>query len=284
MKRALLVFGSLVLIAILGTGAWYYRFIYCYEKWFENNLVSTVWTSTKQQEMEEIFNQPFTYCGEGSTSRAYASADQRFVIKTFFKSRFISQLPQSLPVLSNLANRRKELRVKYNRIFGSINASYFIPKESGMIYYQFIRPTERFDHSVQLTEKDGSITWLDLNLAEYIVQKKALIVSDYFLTHMAAGEVEKVKSGIVKLLSITKNLYDQGIVLVVLQFLDNFGFVGDEPIRIDVEHVRFDPMWKKKGRAHLAKEIAQFRNWVEIYIPELLPFFNEQVSQLWRDL
>ena len=74
---------------------------------------------------------------------------------------------------------------------------------------------------------------------------------------------------------MTKTLYDQGIVLVTLQFLDNFGFIGDEPMRIDVEHVRFDPEWKEKGKAHFQKETAKFRRWIIRYAPEMLPYFDE---------
>jgi hypothetical protein len=262
-------------MTILGYGAWYLRFIYAYERWFDTHLVATIWTAAKEKEVTEILNQPFLYCGQGSTSKAYVSTDGQFVIKCFLQSEFISKKSWSIPVIKKLANRRKELRVKYNRIFGPIYAYQNIPKESGLIYYQFIRPSNHFHQQVQLIEKDGSTVWLDLNQTEFLIQKKAVLVSDYLRAHVIQGDLEGAKSGLAKLLWMAKNLYDQGIVLVTLQFLDNFGFVGDDPMRIDVEHISFDANWKETGKAHMSQELAKFRSWIVEHTPQLILFFNE---------
>jgi hypothetical protein len=279
-KRGLKISAIVLMMLFVGGAGWYYRFIYSYERWFDTHLVATVWTPMKEKELAEILHQRFRYCGKGSTSGAYVSEDGQFVLKTFLKKEFRSKTGQSIPIFRELANKRKELRSKYNRVFGPINAYQYIPQESGMIYYQFIRPTHRFHHLIQLTEKDGSISWLDPNRDEYVIQKKAVLAQVYLQDYVARGDLERAKNGIVQLLEMTKTLYAQEIVLVALQFLNNFGFVNDEPIRIDVEHVRFDPKWKKKGRAHFRKEVAKFRNWVESEVPVLLSFFDETVERL----
>lgn len=279
-KTLLKIVVAILVVAAAGGSAWYYRFIYSYERWFETNLVSTLWTPMKQKQVSEILSQPFVYCGQGSTSRAYVSADGQFVIKTFLQNKFVSRTVKSIPIIRELANRRKELRAKYNRIFGAIHAYQYMPEESGMIYYQFIRPTYHFHQVVQLIEKDGSITWLNPNEEEYLIQKKAVIVSEYLLKHLEQGDIEKAKSGIAKLLQMTKILYDQGIVVTVLQFLDNFGFLDDEPMRIDVEHICFDSKWKKAGKTHFKKEVALFRHWVEENASALIPSFDETVQKL----
>jgi hypothetical protein len=273
-KRLLVIFLFLVILA----GGGYWGSVYYYHHWFDTHLMGTVWTPSKEQELAEIINQPYRYLGKGSSSKAYVSADNRFVIKTFIKNRFASKRCKYLPIIRDLENKRKALKVKYERSFGPIYAYQYIPRESGMIFYQFVRPRNLFHQTIRLTEQDGSISELDLDKDEYVIQKKAVIVSQYLKNHLDQGDLNAVKSGITKLLRLTKTLYDQGIVLVVLQFLDNFGFVGDEPIRIDVEHLCFDPDWKEKeGKGHLRRQLADFRAWIANNAPaEILDYFDNE--------
>jgi len=276
-KRILFI---LAFLALIGAG-WYARLIHFYQHWFDTHLLGTVWTPAKEKQLAEIVRQPFRYCGEGSTSKAYVSEDGRFVIKLFLNNSFKSHYWQNFPFLRDLANKRKELRCKYNRSFGAINAYQYIPEESGMVFYQFIRPRNLFSHPILLRESDGTLSEFDLNESEYIIQKKAVIVSEYFSAHLSNGNLEKVYSGITKILELVKTLYDQGIVLVVLQFLDNFGFVGDEPIRIDVEHVCYDPKWKEKGKEHLQKQLPAFRKWIVNNAPEeVVSHFDGEVQRI----
>ncbi len=269
------IFAFVFALILLSAGGWYYRFIYSYEKWFDTHVLATVWTPSTEKEMAEIFAQPFRYCGKGSTSGAYVSDDGKIVLKTFVQKEFVSHWDK-IPFFSYLANRRKELRVKYNRCIGPINAAHYIPKESGMVYYQFIHPKHRFHQRIQLIEKDGSISLFDPNENEFFVQKKAVLVWDYILDKLSIGEIDQVKNAITKLFRLTKSLYDQGIKVAALQFLDNFGFLDDELIRIDLEHIRFDPKWN--GTSHYAKEIRKFREWFVDKVPELTAFFDETAN------
>lgn len=261
--------------------AWYFLSIYSYHRFFTTHLMGTLWTETKKAELEEILCQPFHFCGQGSTSRAYTSEDGRFVIKTFLEKQSRSKKCRYIPFLRDLANKRRALKAAYKRTLGPINAYQYLPKECGLIFYQFIYPRELFHKSVRLYEKDGSISELDLDQSEYLIQRKAVIVSEYLQAHLVKGDLEKVKGAITKLFLLTKTLYDQGIMLVVLQFLDNFGFIEDEPIRIDVEHLRFDPQWKKANKRHLAKEISKFRSWIVKHAPEeILHYFDSEVESI----
>ncbi len=275
-------FGFLMFAVALGAvGGWYVWTVRSYEKWFDEHLMGTVFTDSKRTELEGILNQPFRYLNQGSTSKAYVSQDGRFVIKFFLRDQYISKKFRNIPWISKLANRKRTVKMKYDRSFGPIYAQQYIPNESGMIYYQFIKPRDLFHRSVHLIEKDGSESEVDLDRAEFVIQKKAVLVSEYLLDHIARGDLETAKSGISKLLRMTKLLYDQGIVLSVLQFLDNFGFVNDEPIRIDVEHVRFEPNWKEMGKNHLRKQIPRFRAWLKKHAPpEVVEHFDAEIRDL----
>ena len=209
------LFPILILVAI-GTGAWYYKYIYSYKRWFTTHLTATVWTTAKEKEVKEIVQQPFHYFGKGSTSNAYVSLDGKFVLKTFLKTKFTSKSGQSIPGLRELLNKRKELRIKYNRIFGPINAYQYIPQESGMIYYQFIHPKSRFEQLIQLTEQDGSITWLDPNQEEYIILSNASSSSATIIGFIALYTIEKSRSGTVAAIEhLIASLNQTNLILII---------------------------------------------------------------------
>lgn len=278
MKRSFLIGSSCVLLLFVG---WYFGSLYFYHHWFKTHVIGTVWTENKKQEVSKILSQTFRFCGQGSKSKAYASQDGQYVIKLFIRNRFVSKKFNRIPLLRDYANQRKALKVHYERAFGPMNAYQFIPNETGMLYYQFYKSRNLFPQSFQVIEKDGSISEIDLNHTEFLIQKKAILVSDYLQMHLDNGDYQKVKSGISKLFRMTKMLSDQGIILICLQFLDNFGFIEDEPIRIDVEHICYDPDWKTESKKHLAKQLFDFRSWIVDHAPsEIVEYFDSEVKKI----
>lgn len=260
---------------------WYNSNIAQYRRYFKTEPMGTIWTESKEQELKPILSQNFHYLGRGSTCKAYISQDGRYCLKVFLKSRTTSKMFRNIPFLRNLADLRRELRMKFKRIRGQINAYQFIPKETGMIYYQFVHPRNLFHKTINLTEQDGSLTVLDLDRDEFVIQKKAILSEEYLLNCFANHDILRAKEGISKLLHFTEMLYNQGLVVYCLQFLDNFGFVEDEPIRIDVEHLRYDPSWKRKASQHLKKELANFRAWLAANgTAEVVDHFDQVSSDL----
>ena len=123
MKRLSIV---LFLCAMVGA-TWFYLSIHSYHQWFNTHLMGTVWTPLKERELAEILCQTFQYCGQGSSSKAYASEDGRFVIKTFIKNQFQDKKFKHIPILRDLAAKRKEVKAKYKRARGPINPYQYIP-------------------------------------------------------------------------------------------------------------------------------------------------------------
>ena len=215
--------------------------IYEYRNYFEKELMGSVWTDVKARQLEPILSQDFQFLAQGSTSRAYVSKDGLYCLKVFLKSSMRSKKFRQIPFLQDLADLRRRLRMKVKRIEGQINAYQFIPEETGMIYYQFHKPRNLFHKTVNLIEKDGAVTVFDLDKEEFVIQRKAVLCSDYLRSCFEAHDEARAKEAITKLLRFTKSLYNQGLVVYCLQFLDNFGFIENDPVRIDVEHLRYDP-------------------------------------------
>jgi hypothetical protein len=262
------------MVLFVGGVCWNLSLIAYYNHWLSNTLLVTPNTSSKMAEIMPILEQKFTYLAKGSTHIAYLSEDGQYVLKRFIEKPTSSK--KRIPFLSGLGKKRKELKRKRERYEGCINAYSLLPQETGMIYFHFA-PTNIFSCPITLIDKAGKEINIDPDSDNFFIQKKALVTWDYVDACKELGELEKAKQAIQKLLDFTLLLYRQGIVMVDLQLMSNFGFIDDTPIRIDVEHIRFDKSWKTRYQNHLQMQLQEFRKWIEENHPELLEDFDHQV-------
>jgi len=245
--------------------------------WMRSHLLVAPTTKAKEEELSCLLNQPFSFIDQGSTSIVYLSQDGTVVLKLFLDKCYASKggWRKIVPFMGRLSERRKELKMKRKRFIGCINAYSLVAEATGMLYYHF-SPTTFFSSKLRLLERDGEVREIDLNEVEFILQKKAVVSFDYFDQCALRGEMEKAKKGISDLLDFTLHLYDQGIVMIDLQLMSNFGFIEDRPVRIDLEHLEYDRKWKKRYRGHLEEQLNSFRHYLDKWHPELISHFEEE--------
>ncbi len=270
-------------LLFIGCIGWDVGHIAYYSHWLFHTCLTTPYTPQKGEELSPIFAQEFTFLDKGSTSEVFISKDRKTVLKIFLDKSYTSRSRKHIPFLGKLSAKRKELKMKKARYMASINSYALLPKETGMVYYHF-SPTDTFHRSLTLTDKEGNKRTLDLDQENYLVQRKAIVAWEYIYNHVACGDLEGARQGIKKLLTLTKLLYDQGIVLIDLQFASNFGFIDGEPTRIDTEHLAFKRSWKTSHQKHLSEQLADFRIWIaESCPPSLLVYFDEEVATISQD-
>ncbi|MBF5060273.1 hypothetical protein [Candidatus Neptunochlamydia vexilliferae] len=279
MKKVL--FGLVLLF--IGCIGWDMGHIAYYSHWLTHTCLTTPYTPQKGEELSPIFTQAFTFLDQGSTSEVFVSQDRKTVLKVFLDKNYSSRSRKHIPFLGKLSAKRKELKMKKARYKATINSYALLPKETGMLYYHF-SPTDTFHQSITLIDKEGNKRTLDLDRENYLIQRKAIVAWDYIHRHVTQGDLEEARLAIKKLLTFTKLLYDQGIVLIDLQFASNFGFIDGEPTRIDTEHLTFKRSWKTSYQTHLSEQLADFRVWIEECCPSsLLAYFDEKVAAIFQD-
>lgn len=270
-----------VSVLIVGVVVWDSARIARYHFWFERTLLTLPLTPEKDKELKHIFSQPFFYLDEGATSRVFVSEDRHSVIKFFIKKKQKSKSRSYIPVLNRLAAYRKALRLQFQLYRSCLNAHGLLSESTASIYYH-LEPTAHFNQTLKLFDKEGSVSFLDLDKESYYLQKRAVVAGDYIKTCILSGDIDNACTAISNLLAFSFSLYRQGIILDDL-YPKNFGFINHVPIRIDIEHVCFKKASKKKCERYYKTDLPRLRKWVARNCPEdILTFFDLEVQNLFK--
>ncbi len=268
------------LIALIGSAIYDVICISYYSLWFSSTCLSTPYSPRKEKELLPHLCNEFKYLDQGSTSEAFASINGGVVIKFFLEKEYTSKKRKYIPIVNYIASIKKKLKLKKNYCEGCINSRLLLNDESGIIYYHF-SPTNFLKKSIVFYDKNGKRKEIDMDKSFYYIQKEAIVSGDYINECIQSGNDTQAFLAITDLLSFTKRLYDQGIVMVDLQLTSNFGFIDGELIRIDTEHVNFKKSWKKVHKKHLKEQLANFRFWISSNYPVIFrDHFDKEISRL----
>lgn len=245
----------------------------------------------KEEELETMasLSQPYRYLGSGGQCYAFVSEDERYVIKFFKQKSFeipewIKQLP--FPVLTGWFKEKKERKQqeKRNKVFLSFKLSLdHLPKETGMLYVH-LNPTSDLKKALSFTDAKGFMHSLDLDPLQFIVQKKAELAVARMDSLMQNKDIEGAKSAIDKLLEMNLSLYQKGFCNRDPNFRSNCGFIGPNPIVIDVGRMTYSQEIKgPQAFQHiLIKFSSRFRKYLVQSHPELLAYFDHQIAKLFQ--
>ncbi|HPE85122.1 MAG TPA: hypothetical protein PLO43_02975 [Chlamydiales bacterium] len=213
--------------------------------------------------------QKFYLLTRSSSSVVFASDDDSCVFKLFINKPYQSSWRKYIPFLSQLSKTRKYYKTRKDRLTACANAQALLPDQTAVLYYH-LAPTDCIGWKIKLYGECGAVFTVDLDQAEYYIQRKAIVASEYFKT----VALDKAQTALSKLIAFTKERYSAGIVMVDLQLESNFGFIDDEPVRLDIEHLRRDSKWVKNHHQHFAEQTASFRRWLEYNRPQLLGHYD----------
>lgn len=193
-------------------------------------------THSQREEMEHILDQPFFYLGGGHESYAFVSQDGQFVLK-FFKHQTVRLSFLKTALVSKghfFAQLQKARSERLDRTFTSCMIAYQqLPKETGLLFLHLNRE-EKIGKSVWIQDRLGIRHSIDLDQTEFVIQKKADLARERLSKLLAYGETPALREAIDSLLSLLYRRAMSGIYDRDVRILDNFGFVGNEAVEIDV--------------------------------------------------
>lgn len=240
----------------------------------------------KKIELKQLFNQKFYYLGCGGQCFAFASEDGNYVIK-FFKHKirkpFTLFLKIPLPGTLNQKRLKKWNRAlfKHNRDFNSYKIAYEdLREETGLVYIH-LNKSDDLNQLVTIVDKIGIVHQIDLDKIEFIVQKRAKLVYTYIEEVMTQKNLQEAKTALHSLLNIIISRCKKGIFDEDARIHRNFGFIGTQPIFIDVGRFKRDPERTRPSvyKNDLLHIIGRFRQWLEKSYPELVLIFDEQLHE-----
>jgi hypothetical protein len=246
---------------------------------------STPISNEKRNELHDIFSQKFHYLASGGQCFAFASENERYVVK-FFKHKF--RKPYSyflkIPLPEKLDQLRKrklnKALYKLKRDFTSYKIAYEeLPQETRLLYIHLNKGTQ-LNQSITIIDKLGIEHLIPLDDVEFIVQAKAELVYAHIETLMKQGDTQGVREALHSILHIIVNRCKRGIFDEDPRIHRNFGFIGNTPIFIDVGRFVRDPTRRDPivYKADLLTITKRFRAWLKESHPKLVPILEEELN------
>lgn len=239
----------------------------------------------EQEELNEALNQKFHYLGCGGQCFAFRSEDDRYVIK-FFKHRIRKPwtliLGFPLPRVLDDKRRRKYEKAdfKLNRDFTSYKIAFEdLREETGLLYIHLNKGIS-LNRTLSVTDKIGITHSIALDDVEFVVQKKAQMAYARFDDLGRKGNTAETKKTLRALLDLIVIRCKKGIYDEDPRLHRNFGFVGDQPIFIDVGRFvkdlsRKNPEVYKKDLHLITKRL---RAWLQDTHPAFVMTLDEELQ------
>lgn len=181
--------------------------------------------SANDEQRKILALSPFKFLGEGAQAYAFESSDGKYVIKFFKMRRFTPDLIDCL--CPHLAYRRiKNLRW----VFNGYKMAYDQFREDTALIYIHLAKTNDLHQSIEVMDEAGQSHFIDLDQTEFVVQEKAELIFDH-LRRLNLAERQKAISSV---LSLVQRRIDKGYADRDNAVSNNYGFVGDRPIQLDI--------------------------------------------------
>jgi hypothetical protein len=239
------------------------------------------------EEMNRLFEKPFTFLSSGGQCYAFLSHDKTRVLK-FFKQhhlrfyRFLNQLylPHILEPL-----RAKQLRKMqhYSPLFlESCKIAWRDFKEQSGLIYLHLNQTHHFQRKVILIDPLGIKHSIDLDTTEFALQTRAELCYPKFRQLLKEGDISGAKECIDSLISLICERQRQEIKDRDPHIRKNIGFVGNRAIEIDLgsftkgKPTTFCDEWNKTTR--------HFHTWLTKHNKELSLYLNQRLETVYEKL
>jgi len=239
------------------------------------------------EEVEEALSQPYHYFSKGCQSYVFESQDHQYVLKFIkyqrFRNHFWVDWIGDLPLFAKyIKDKNHKKRKKLENILNGWCIAYDdLKRETGVIYVHLNKTEDQFG-TLFITDKMGVEHVLQLDEMEFMIQRKAKMLTDTIHQMMANDEEEGVKTLLVKLLKTILLEYERGISDNDQALMQNTGVLDGNPVHIDLGQFvrRSDVQNPQLMKQQLFNRTYLFTDWLNKHYPELGQYFGGLVVQV----
>lgn len=220
-----------------------------------------------EEELRQIVSQPFHFLGKGAQSFVFASEDGKTVIK-FFRHHHLSAPSwyQWLPFKWAEESIRKK-QSKLSKDFASYKLAYQELREETGLLYLHLNKTSHLHLTLDLVDKIGIHHPLPLDDYEFVIQKRATLAYTALQTWIDRGQMHEAKEALTSLVKLLADRSRKGIYDKDPDLNTNFGFIGTQPIQIDIG--RFKHRITPSDPTELFRITDNLHQWLMQRVPEL---------------
>lgn len=253
---------------------------------YRDEWVAPMLTSSEITSLNHILEQPFTYLGKGAQVYAFLSNDGNYVLKIIKQKHF--KIPTWQSVLSYvpgcknyIESKNKKRQERILNLLESCKIAFEDLNEETALLYVHLNKTENLHKTTTIIDKLGIAHQLDLDHTEFLLQKKAVVLTS-MIDKIMSEEKEKGPQIIHNLLHFLVNISKMGIVENDRRLTDNVGFIDDQLIFIDTGRFLKDENIKEREnyQKDLVKRTQLLREWLESHHPSLLTTLEYELESI----
>jgi len=241
----------------------------------------------EEASIKTLLTQEFTYLGKGVQCFAFESSDGKYVLKFFRYERlraptWLAYLPLPSPLRERYQKKLASKKEKEEKLFRSCVLAYKELKEESGLLFLHLTPAENFHQMVTLKDKLGRSYTLPIDQFAYFLQRKAKPLYTALGEWIAAGKWEEAKEALSHLLALLEKRYQKGIVDGDAVIRKNTGFLGSQPIYIDVGQFVKDESIKERENFQKTTEVitSRLEEWLQKECPPLATYLKEEREKL----
>jgi hypothetical protein len=235
-----------------------------------------------KEKASQILNQPFSYIGHGHQMTAFESADHRYVLKLFNPRPALNEETfHSIAGMKHLCSLKwiSHAYLKRESILMQLADSYKIAfrelkEETGLVYIHLDNST-CLSKAIHLSTKKGVHGWIDLDKVPFILQEKAEIAAIRLQTLIQNNEMDKAKKALIDLYTFFEARARKGITDRQQTLYNNYGFIGDRVVQIDVGRIKKDGNIQTMPNEEIKRVFGHINKFLSGKYPQLSPFFLE---------
>lgn len=199
----------------------------------------------QQEHLDQVLNQTYHYLGKGAQSYVFTSDDGKYVLKFFkFKhlkpSFFYTLLPPIYPFKQHVQKEEKRKERKLDSVFIGYRLAYEHHKQETGLVFIHLNKTNDLQRSVVVKDKIGRSHIIDLDSTVFLVQEKGETMRTVMNDLLKKGEVALAKQKIRQVFDLYHSEYTKGIYDRDHGVMHNVGFIGENPIHLDVGKMTLD--------------------------------------------
>lgn len=245
----------------------------------------------QRNHLKEMFRQPYSYVGKGAQSYVFASEDKKYVIKFFkfkhLKPHWLTAALPDLPYIKEYKERKSAKKKRLiNSVFSGYKLAYDVHKGETGIVYLHLNKTQGLNETVTLIDKIGRTHLLELDPIVFVIQEHAQTTRMVMTEALERGDLALAKKRMNQIFDLYLLEYGKGIYDRDHGVMHNTGFVGENPIHLDVGKLSKEPEMQKLEvfRPDLEKIGYKYEMWLKSEFPEFYPELAEFIETRFSEI
>lgn len=206
----------------------------------------------RPEKINSILSKEFVYLSRGKQMTVFESRDKKDVIKFFNPMRPLKKEWYLKPKLwlrycsfKWIFRERFHRHARIKKLFIRHKMAYEHLKTETGIEYVHLSPSELIHQNLKVIDNKGNSHIVSLTRTPFVLQKKAELVMDRLTRLRQQKKTKEAHAQIEALRQLFIRRTKMGITDRIQTLHNNYGFVGDQPIQIDVGRIRYDEKIKQ---------------------------------------